>query len=112
MVAEEANSALAALSQSTRLQVVRLLAKSEPDGLAAGELARRLSVPHNTLSAHFNILMLAGLVQSERRSRSIIYRAQTGRLKELLLFLLQDCCHGRADGPSQGDGRSSAAIAD
>jgi DNA-binding transcriptional ArsR family regulator len=97
MEAEEAISALSALGQSTRLQAFQLLVKFEPDGLAAGELARLLSVPQNTLSAHFNVLTSAGLVKSERRSRSIIYRAQLDKLEKLLIFLLRDCCSGRAD---------------
>jgi ArsR family transcriptional regulator, arsenate/arsenite/antimonite-responsive transcriptional repressor len=96
----ETNAALhafGALSQPTRLEAFRLLIEHEPNGLAAGELARLLSVPQNTLSAHFNVLMRSNLVSSERRSRSIIYRAQLGRLEMLLLFLLEDCCKGRAD---------------
>jgi ArsR family transcriptional regulator len=97
MEAEEAIFALSALGQSTRLQVFQLLVKFEPDGLAAGELARLLSVPQNTLSAHFNVLTNAGLVKSERRSRSIIYRTRLDRFEKLLIFLLRDCCSGRVD---------------
>ena len=97
METEPALKAFGALSQDTRLEAFRLLIRHEPDGLAAGELARLLSVPPNTLSAHFNVLTRANLVTSERRSRSIIYRAQLGKLEMLLLFLLQDCCNGRTD---------------
>ncbi len=73
---------LAALAQSTRLDVFRLLVKHEPDGLPAGDIARHLVVPHNTMSAHLGILSRAGLVRSERQSRSIIYRADLDRLRE------------------------------
>ena len=66
--------ALAALAQESRLQAFRLLVRSGPDGLAAGEIARRLDVPHNTLSSHLAILANAGLLTSHRQSRSIIYR--------------------------------------
>lgn len=97
MDAEQAVAALSALGQSTRLQVFRSLVELAPDGLAAGELARSLSVPQNTLSAHFNVLAQAGLVKSERQSRSIIYRARLDRVEELLIFLLRDCCTGRSD---------------
>jgi DNA-binding transcriptional ArsR family regulator len=88
---------LGALSQPTRLQCFRLLVTREPDGVPAGELARLIGVPQNTLSTHLSILAAAGLVQSERRSRSIIYRASLDRLRDLILFLLKDCCGGRAD---------------
>jgi ArsR family transcriptional regulator len=97
METESALLAFGALSQPTRLEAFRLLIEHEPNGIAAGELARLLSVPQNTLSAHFNILTRANLVTSERHSRSIIYRADIGRLEMLLLFLLKDCCNGRPD---------------
>jgi len=86
--------ALAALAQSTRLDVFRLLVKHEPDGLPAGDIARELAVPHNTMSSHLGILSRAGLINSERRSRSIIYRADLDRLREVVTFLLRDCCGG------------------
>jgi ArsR family transcriptional regulator len=88
---------LAALAQPTRLDAFRLLAKHEPDGLAAGELARQLVVPQNTLSAHLNILTHAGLAKGERRSRSIVYRVDLARLRDLTLFLIADCCGGRPE---------------
>jgi DNA-binding transcriptional ArsR family regulator len=89
--------ALAALAQSTRLEAFRLLVQNEPDGIPAGELARRLEVPQNTLSTHLAVLSRVGLVQSERHSRSIIYRADLSRFREVALFLLKDCCGGRPD---------------
>lgn len=92
MESENAILALAALAQSTRLDVFRLLVKHEPDGLSAGDIAKHLAVPHNTMSSHLGILFRAGLVRSERRSRSIIYRADLVRFREVATFLLQDCC--------------------
>jgi ArsR family transcriptional regulator len=71
---ESSVSALSALAQSTRLEVFRLLVRSEPIGLPAGEIARLLSVPHNTMSTHLGILSRTGLVLSERDSCSIVYR--------------------------------------
>ena len=94
---EAAILALAALAQSTRLEVFRLLVRHEPEGLAAGEIAKTLAVPANTLSSHLNALSHAGLVRGERRSRSIIYRAEISRLRELTSFLIEDCCNGRAN---------------
>ena len=93
----EAIGTLAALAQTTRLDTFRLLVAREPEGVAAGELARLLAVPQNTMSAHLSILARAGLVSGERQSRSIIYRANLARLRELTLFLLKDCCGGRPD---------------
>lgn len=87
-------SALAALAQATRLQAFRLLVAHEPAGLAAGDIARLIGVPQNTLSAHLALLAHAGLVRGERRGRSIIYRADLAHFRGLMLFLLKDCCGG------------------
>lgn len=97
METNEAITALSALAQATRLEVFRLLVKHEPAGVPAGELARAVGVPQNTLSAHLAILSRAGLVMGERNSRSIIYRANLATFQELTLFMVQDCCGGSAE---------------
>ena len=97
MESDDVILALAALAQSTRLDVFRLLVKHEPDGLAAGDIARALAVPQNTMSAHLAILARAGLVTSERQSRSIVYRANLTAFRDLTAFMVEDCCGGRAE---------------
>ncbi|HVF94681.1 MAG TPA: metalloregulator ArsR/SmtB family transcription factor [Sphingomonas sp.] len=91
---ESAIGALGALAQGTRLDVFRLLVRHGPEGLAAGDIARRLDVPQNTMSAHLGVLARAGIVRSERQSRSIVYRADLDGLRALMLFLVKDCCAG------------------
>ena len=95
MESENAILAFAALAQSTRLDVFRLLVKHEPEGLAAGDIAKALAVPQNTMSSHLSILSRAGLVSAQRFSRSIVYRADLARLQAVVLFMLRDCCDGR-----------------
>jgi DNA-binding transcriptional ArsR family regulator len=90
-------TALAALAQPTRLETFRLLVRNMPDGLPAGEIAQAVGAPANTLSAHLAVLSRAGLVSAERRSRSIIYKAELSQVQALTLFLLKDCCQGRAE---------------
>lgn len=97
MDSEQAILAFAALAQSTRLDVFRLLIEHEPDGLPAGEVARRLVVPHNTMSTHLAVLTRAGLIGAERHSRSIIYRARLDAVSGLVGFLVQNCCAGRPE---------------
>lgn len=97
MESETAILGLAALAQSTRLETFRYLVRHEPHGVAAGYIADHLAIPANTMSAHLGVLSRAGLITSIRRSRSIIYRANLDRLSELLLYLVKDCCEGRAD---------------
>jgi|SRR5579859_1054384 len=88
---------LAALAQSSRLAVFRLLVKAGPDGLAAGEIARLLGVTPNTLSAQLNVLANAELISSRRDGRSIIYAANYDGMSELLVYLMEDCCQGRPE---------------
>ena len=97
MESEQAILALAALAQSTRINVFKLLVKYEPDGLAAGDIARLLAVPQNTMSAHLAVLARAQLVMSERKGRSIVYRANLAAFQNLTSFMVEDCCGGRGD---------------
>ncbi len=87
-------NALAALAHETRLSVFRTLVQAGADGVAAGDLARRLGVVASTMSAHLNVLDHAGLVRPRRLGRSIIYTAAYDRMTEVLAFLLEDCCAG------------------
>jgi DNA-binding transcriptional ArsR family regulator len=89
--------ALSALSQQTRLDVFQLLIRHEPEGLAAGDIADKLGVAQNTLSTHLAILVRAGLATSERRSRSIIYRAVVPTVRGLVRYLVDDCCAGHPE---------------
>jgi ArsR family transcriptional regulator, arsenate/arsenite/antimonite-responsive transcriptional repressor len=97
MESENVILALAALAQSTRLDVFRLLVKHEPAGLAAGDIARALAVPQNTMSSHLSVLSRAGLVSAQRLSRSIVYRADLSRFRAVVVFMLRDCCDGRPE---------------
>ena len=97
METESAILVLAALAQSTRLDVFRLLVKLEPDGLPAGEIAKTLAVPQNTMSAHLAVLSRAGLVVARRVGRTILYRADLARFQAVMSFLVNDCCDGRPE---------------
>lgn len=92
--ASQAVDGLGALAHPGRLEAFRLLVKAGPEGLAAGELARLTGSKPNTLSTNLNILAAAGLVGSRRDGRSIIYTAGYDRMRELLAFLMEDCCGG------------------
>ena len=85
---------LSALAHAGRLGIFRLLVRAGPDGVAAGEIARRLEIRPSTLSAHLNILSHAALIDARRHGRSIVYSARYGAMGELLAFLTEDCCGG------------------
>ena len=97
MESTEAIDRLSALAQESRLAVYRLLVKAGPTGMAAGEIARSLEITPNTLSAQLTVLANADLVTSRRAGRSIIYAASYDSMSELLLYLMEDCCQGRAE---------------
>jgi len=81
-----------ALSQETRLGAFRLLVKAGPEGLAAGVLSETLGTPHNTMSFHLNHLSNAGIISSRKDGRSIIYSANFDVTRDLISFMVKDCC--------------------
>ncbi|MBN9674019.1 ArsR/SmtB family transcription factor [Roseibium aggregatum] len=93
----EALSAFSALSQKTRLEVFRLLLSAGPEGMNAGEIGEALGVRQNTMSANLSVLLQAGLVRNEREGRSIRYFADLHGTRELLTFLMADCCGGHPE---------------
>ncbi|WP_132032032.1 ArsR/SmtB family transcription factor [Aquabacter spiritensis] len=93
----QALSAFAALSQATRLRIVRRLVEAGPEGMAAGAIAQAVDASTSNLSFHLKELERAGLIQSRRQSRSIIYRAVYGALGDLVGFLMRDCCQGHPE---------------
>jgi DNA-binding transcriptional ArsR family regulator len=94
---EDAVRRLSALAQESRLEVFRLLVKAGPDGLAAGEIARRLKTAPNTMSAQLLVLSNAGLIRARRDGRSIIYDSDFEAITKLLVYLTEDCCGGRPE---------------
>ncbi|WP_419816559.1 ArsR/SmtB family transcription factor [Glacieibacterium sp.] len=97
MEIKAAIAVLGSLAQGTRLETFRLLIRHEPDGMAAGDIAREIDIPQNTMSAHLAVLSRAGLVTAQRQSRSIVYRANIDVLRNLTVFLVNDCCQGRPE---------------
>lgn len=89
--------ALAALAHPTRLDAFRQLVQYEPEGLSTGQLVDLSGLTQSTFSTHLAVLAKAGLVQSEKRGRHIIQRADIDALRALMLFLAKDCCQGRAE---------------
>lgn len=87
-------AAFSALSQETRLETLRRLVKAGPGGLSAGDLAEAGRVSAPTMSFHLKELANAGLVQSWKDGRSVIYAANYGGIRAVVDFLMADCCQG------------------
>ena len=94
MESSDALAGLSALAQPLRMEAFRLLVRAGGAGLPAGEVARRLEAPANTISAALGILRGAGLVRREREGRVIRYSADMGGMRALIAYLMEDCCGG------------------
>ena len=90
-------TALSALAHETRLAIFRLLVQVGPTGLAAGQIAERLSIPAPTLSFHLSHLSHAGLISNRRVSRSLIYGANYDAMNGLVAYLTENCCGGQIE---------------
>lgn len=97
MIEPDALAAFAALSQETRLRVVRLLVRAGEAGMAAGAIGAAVGASSSNLSFHLSHLERAGLIEGRRESRSIVYRARVEALGDLVRFLLEECCEGRPE---------------
>lgn len=90
----QALSSFAALSQGTRLAIVRALVVAGSEGLSAGVIAERMGVSATNVSFHLKELERSGLISQRRESRLIIYSASYESLADLVKFLMEDCCAG------------------
>ncbi|MCV2348340.1 ArsR/SmtB family transcription factor [Paucibacter sp. Y2R2-4] len=94
---------LAALAQTHRLKVFRLLVVAGKEGLTPGAIAEALELPAATLSFHLKELANAGLVSQERMSRNMVYRASFEHMNGLMAYLTENCCQGEACLPVSAD---------
>ena len=92
---------LAALSQETRLDILRYLVRMGPDGAIAGQIGEELGQGSATLAFHLNILTAAGLLQREKRGRQNLYRADISAVYALSAYLLENCCTGVEEDASE-----------
>ena len=74
------------MADPTRRRVLALL-REKP--MSAGELADQFDVSKPTMSAHFNILREAGLIDAAKHGKTIIYRLKMSVLEEALMGLAQ-----------------------
>ena len=105
--AASAIAALGALAQEHRLAAFRLLVQAGEAGLAAGAIAEALAIPNSSLSFHLAQLARAGLIRSERRHRSLIYRADYAAMNRLVGYLMENCCAGTECAPDPACGASA-----
>jgi DNA-binding transcriptional ArsR family regulator len=84
----------AELGNRTRLEILKLLIKAGPEGLAIGEVQQELGTAPSTLAFHLRGLVSAGLVAQEKRGRVVVCRPSFPALNAALAFLREECCAG------------------
>ncbi|MCP4316569.1 MAG: helix-turn-helix transcriptional regulator [Hyphomicrobiales bacterium] len=97
MEENQALKLLGALSQETRLRIVRYLVQCGAQGASAGDVGNQVGAASSRASFHLSTLENAGAISSERQSRNIVYRADLKNLGNMMSFLLNDCCNGHPD---------------
>lgn len=85
-------TALSALANAARLDLLRLLIGKGDQGMAAGEIGRSIGLSASLLSFHLAALESAGLIGSRKQARNVIYAVDTAQLGALMSYLLNDCC--------------------
>jgi len=85
-------TALQALANDARLDLVRLLMPTGANGLAAGEIGRALGLAASRLSFHLSALEQAGLIRARKEGRNVFYAVDPGGIGQTIAFLLNDCC--------------------
>ena len=88
----DALTALQALANDARLDLVRLLMPAGRDGLAAGEIGRALGLSASRLSFHLSALEQAGLIGARKEGRNVFYAVDPNCIGQTIAFLLNDCC--------------------
>lgn len=79
-------SVFKALSDPTRRAVLQHLQQGP---MGAGELSDLFDVSKPTMSAHFSVLVAAGLIEPEKHGRTITYRLRLSVLEDALLGFAQ-----------------------
>ncbi len=92
METKHASKIFEALSSEHRLDIFRLLVKSAPEGLVAGEIAKALQIPTTNLSFHLKAIVQSGLAEVEREGRFMRYKANIPLMLEIVGFLTEKCC--------------------
>jgi protein-tyrosine-phosphatase/DNA-binding transcriptional ArsR family regulator len=92
-----ATHAFATLGHPDRLAVFRLILRFAPQGVRPTEIAEALALKQNTLSHHLADLTASGLVQVDRRGRSLFYSVDLDRTEALIGYLALDVGRARPD---------------
>jgi DNA-binding transcriptional ArsR family regulator len=92
------DTTIRALGDPTRREILRALHTGD---LTAGDIASRFPITAASISHHLNVLREAGLVQSQREGRTIVYSLESTVFQEFVnqVMTMLDAGEGRGEGP-------------
>ncbi|MBI5323631.1 metalloregulator ArsR/SmtB family transcription factor [Bradyrhizobium sp.] len=105
MKLDDAAAHLEALGNPTRLKIYRALIRAGAVGMPVGRLQEKLKIAPSTLSHHIKALVMVGLVEQVREATTLVCHANYDVMRELVNFLVAECCCEAAEG---GGARSAA----
>lgn len=76
----------------TRLKIIRLLVRAGDNGLAVGNIQRKLKIPGSTLSHHLSHLRNVGLIHQTRESTVLRCCVHYDKIQDIVHFLTEECC--------------------
>ena len=109
MKIDDAAAHLEALGNPTRLKIYRALIRAGGAGLAVGRLQEKLKIAPSTLSHHIKALVVVGLVTQVRDATTLICHANYEVMRELVGFLVAECCTESAETPGTQAAAKTAA---
>ncbi|HEY4162428.1 MAG TPA: metalloregulator ArsR/SmtB family transcription factor [Dongiaceae bacterium] len=92
MKLEIAARQLESLGSPVRLKIYRSLVRAGEDGLPCGALQAKIGLAASTLSHHIRVLKEAGLISQERQATTLICRANYPAMRNLVSYLVDECC--------------------
>ena len=85
------------LSSGIRLEIYRLLVRTGPAGLVAGEIGAALALPPTNLSFHLKALTQSQMLSVVQEGRFLRYRANLALMQDLIAYLTAECCSGHPE---------------
>lgn len=92
MKEKEIAKALKELGHETRLLIYKRLVRAGHKGIPVGNVLEELQIPGSTLSHHIASLTSADLIEQRREGRKLYCVAKFDRLKDVLSYLMEECC--------------------
>lgn len=89
---QDALNVFLALSNATRLRMLKCLVTAGSTGMIAGDVAKTVDASPSRASFHLTAMSDAGLITATKQSRQITYAVDFDTVGQLVRYLMEDCC--------------------